>query len=110
MPDTVGHRPVASQLQTGNAHAGILGGDRSLAAVSAWLAGAGLAWLVAGLLLGAIVPFTLIVISPTNKRLEDHGLDPSGEGARILLTHWGHLHAVRSGASLLALILMLGAI
>jgi hypothetical protein len=82
----------------------------SLAAVSAWLAGAGLAWLVAGLLLGAVVPFTLIVISPTNKRLEDHGLDPSSEGARILLTHWGHLHAVRSGASLLALILMLGAI
>ena len=28
MPDTVGRRPVASQLQTGNAHAGILGGDR----------------------------------------------------------------------------------
>jgi len=82
----------------------------SLAAVSAWLAGAGLAWLVAGLLLGAVVPFTLIVIFPTNKRLEDHGLAPSGEGARILLTHWGHLHAVRSGASLLALILMLGAI
>jgi hypothetical protein len=81
-----------------------------LAAVSAWLAGAGLAWLVAGLLLGAVVPFTLIVISPTNKRLENHGLDPSGEGTRILLTHWGHLHAVRSGTSLLALILMLGAI
>ena len=82
----------------------------SLAAISAWLAGAGLAWLIAGLLLGAVVPFTLIVIFPTNKRLEDDALDPSGEGARILLTHWGHLHAVRSGASLLALILMLGAI
>jgi hypothetical protein len=26
------------------------------------------------------------------------------------LTHWGHLHAVRSGASLLALFLMLGAL
>ena len=44
--------------------------------------GAGLAWLGAGLLLGAVVPFTLIVISPINKRLEDHALDTSGKGAR----------------------------
>jgi hypothetical protein len=43
---------------------------------------AGLAWLGAGLLLGAVVPVTLIVISSTNKRLEDHALDTSDEGAR----------------------------
>jgi hypothetical protein len=82
----------------------------SLAAVLAWLAGAGLTWLVAGLLLGAVIPFTLIVIAPTNKRLEDEALDTSDDVAHTLLTRWGYLHAVRSAASLLALLLMLGAI
>jgi hypothetical protein len=82
----------------------------SLAAIIAWLVGAGLPWLAAGLLQGAVVPFTLIVIMPTNKRLEDDALDTAGEAARTLLIHWGHLHAVRSGAAILALALMLGAI
>jgi hypothetical protein len=79
----------------------------SLLAIAAWLAGAGLVWLLAGLLLGSVVPFTLIVMWPTNKRLEDPGLDTTGESARNLLVRWGHLHGVRSALSLLALILML---
>jgi hypothetical protein len=62
---------------------------------------------LAGLVLGSVVPFTLIAIWPTNKRLEDPGLDTTSEFARSLLVRWGHLHAVRSGLSLLALILML---
>jgi hypothetical protein len=79
----------------------------SLLAVGAWLVGTGLVWLLAGLLLGAVVPFTLIVMWPTNKRLEDAGLDTTSEPARSLLVRWGRLHGVRSGLSLLALILML---
>jgi hypothetical protein len=79
----------------------------SLLAIAAWLIGAGLVWLLAGLVLGSVVPFTLIAIWPTNKRLEDPGLDTTSEFARSLLVRWGHLHAVRSGLSLLALILML---
>jgi hypothetical protein len=79
----------------------------TLLSIAAWLAGAALIWLVAGVLLGAVVPFTLIVIAPTNKRLEDHDLDPSSALARDLLTRWGHLHAVRSGLSLIALLLMI---
>jgi hypothetical protein len=79
----------------------------SLLAIAAWLIGAGLVWLLAGLVLGSVVPFTLIAIWPTNKRLEDPGLDTTSEFARRLLVRWGHLHAVRSGLSLLALILML---
>ena len=82
----------------------------SLTAVVAWLGGAGLLWLLAGVLLGSVVPFTVIVISHTNERLKDPALDTSGEAARALLTRWGKLHAVRSGASILALILMVGAI
>jgi hypothetical protein len=79
----------------------------SLLAIAAWLTGAGLVWLLAGLMLGSVVPFTLLVMWPTNKRLEDPGLGTTGEPARSLLVRWGRLHAVRSGLSLLALILML---
>jgi hypothetical protein len=49
---------------------------------------------VAAILLGAVVPFTLIVILPTNKKLLDPALKPA-EGMR-LLDRWGRLHAVRS--------------
>jgi hypothetical protein len=79
----------------------------SLLAIAAWLVGAGLVWLLAGLVLGSVVPFTLIVTWPTKKQLEDPGLDTTGELARSLLVRWGRLHAVRSALSLLALILML---
>jgi hypothetical protein len=60
-------------------------------------------WLLAGLLLGAVVPFTLVVMWPTNKRLEDPGLDTTSELARSLLVRWGHLYAIRSGLSLVTL-------
>jgi hypothetical protein len=80
-----------------------------LAAIAAWLAGAGTAWLAGGLLLGAVVPFTLIVVAPTNRRLQDAALDGAGGEAGTLLARWGYLHAVRSAASVLALLLMLGA-
>jgi Domain of unknown function (DUF1772) len=79
----------------------------SLLAIAAWLTGTGLIWLLAGLVLGSAVPFTLIVMWPTNKQLEDPGLDTTSELARSLLVRWGRLHAVRSALSLLALILML---
>ena len=79
----------------------------SLLAVAAWLVGPGLIWLLAGLVLGSVVPFTLIVMWPTNKRLEDSGLDASSEVARSLLARWGRLHDVRSGLRLVAVVLML---
>jgi hypothetical protein len=78
----------------------------SLLAIAAWLTGADLVWLLAGLVLGSVVPFTLIVMWPTNKRLEDPDLDTTGELARSLLVRWGRLHGIRSGLSLLALIMM----
>jgi Domain of unknown function (DUF1772) len=62
---------------------------------SAWTLGD--AWLVvAAVLLGAVVPFTLVVILPTNHRLLDPSLDPRSERAGQLLVRWGHLHAMRS--------------
>ena len=64
-------------------------------------------WIVAAFVLSAVVPFTLFVVGPTNKRLEDPALDLSSAEARDLLVRWGHLHAVRSVISLAALLLML---
>ena len=46
-----------------------------LSSLAAWLAGASFWWLVAGVLLGSVIPFTLIVILPTNKRLLSLTLD-----------------------------------
>src|SRR6185369_130353 len=78
----------------------------SLAAVGAWALGRGVPALVAGLLLGAAIPFTLLVVLPTNKRLLDPALDPRSTEAASLLTHWGRLHAVRSVASAIAFVLL----
>ncbi len=68
----------------------------SLSALISWWSDRGLAWLIGGLLLLLIIPFTLVVILPTNKRLESQDLDLSSEEAGCLLRRWGRLHAVRS--------------
>src|SRR5271169_6206291 len=78
-----------------------------LFSIAAWLAGATFWWLVAGVLLGSVIPFTLIVILPTNKRLLSPTLDKRSIEAERLLTRWGRLHAVRSVLSGLALLLFL---
>ncbi len=44
-----------------------------IAALAAWLANVTVWWLVGGITLVAVVPLTLIVVFPTNKKL----LDPS---------------------------------
>ena len=63
--------------------------------------------LLASVLIGSVVPFTLIVILPTNKRLLDPSLDSNGAEATRLLDRWGLLHSVRTTASLVALVLLL---
>ena len=78
-----------------------------LSSIAAWLAGATLWWLVAGVLLGSVIPFTLIVILPTNKRLLSPALDRRSAEAERLLARWGRLHTVRSVLSGLALLLFL---
>jgi hypothetical protein len=78
-----------------------------LSSLAAWLAGATVWWLIAGVLLGLVIPFTLIVILPTNKRLTSPALDRGSAEAERLLARWGGLHAVRSVLSGLALLLFL---
>jgi anthrone oxygenase-like protein len=76
-------------------------------AVTAWLTGAGSWWLVGGALLGLVVPFTLIVIMPTNKRLLATIRDTGSDETRHLLERWNRLHAVRSLLSATALVIFL---
>lgn len=78
-----------------------------LSSITAWLGGATFWWLVAGVLLGLVIPFTLIVILPTNKRLLSPTLDKRSVEAGRLLACWGKLHAVRSVLSGTALPLFL---
>jgi hypothetical protein len=67
-----------------------------LCGVAVWLLGGGRGWLVAAVLVGAVVPFTLLVIMPTNHRLLAPDRDLSSSETRELLIRWGRLHAVRT--------------
>jgi uncharacterized membrane protein len=78
-----------------------------LAAIGAWVTSKHPAWLIGGILIGSVIPFTLLAILPTNNRLLDPALDHSSELAHQLLTRWGRLHAVRTVLSLAALLVFL---
>ena len=78
-----------------------------LAALVAWLTGAGLAWLVGGLLLGAVIPVTLVIIFPTNAQLLATEAERDLARTAVLLGRWNRLHAVRSLLSIAALVLFL---
>jgi anthrone oxygenase-like protein len=78
-----------------------------LAGLAAWLLGAGRMWLVSASLIGAVVPFTLIGIMPTNRKLLAHGRDLRSPDTRRLLEKWGTLHSVRTVLSAAAFLLML---
>jgi uncharacterized membrane protein len=73
----------------------------------AWTASGDVMFLVAGVLIGSVIPFTLVVILPTNKRLLDSS--PSSAEAAALLSRWGRLHAVRTTVGLVAFGLLLTA-
>jgi len=77
-----------------------------VAGCAAWWLGGGTVWLTAGMLLGAVVPVTLIVIMPTNHALLEPSRDPASPATRELLRRWGRLHALRSTLSLAALLLL----
>jgi len=78
-----------------------------LSSIAAWLAGATFWWVVGGVLQVSVIPFSLIVILPTNKQLLSPTLDRRSVEAERLLASWGALHAVRSVLSGVALLLFL---
>ena len=78
-----------------------------LGSLGAWLLAEGLPVLLAGIAIGFVIPFTLIVIYPTNRQLEDPTLDLGSLSTATLLAQWNRLHAVRTGASIVALAILL---
>jgi hypothetical protein len=53
-------------------------------------------WIVGALLILANWPFTLIVIMPTNHKLNGIAESDAGSQSRAMLETWGRLHAVRT--------------
>ena len=78
-----------------------------LAAMVSFAFASNYAWLIGGICIVAVIPFTLIVILPTNKKLLDPSLNRNSEAARGLLVRWGRLHAVRTALSLAAFVVFL---
>jgi uncharacterized membrane protein len=78
-----------------------------LAAIGAWLTSGKSAWLLGAILIVTVIPFTLLAILPTNKKLLDPSLDRNSDSARQLLIRWGRLHAVRTVLSLVAFVIFL---
>ena len=79
----------------------------TVAGLVQWLRGSGTLWLVGALLIVSVIPFTLVVIMPTNNKLLEPGRDNSSKETHRLLETWGRLHAVRSVLSLVATIVYL---
>jgi len=53
-------------------------------------------WIVGAFLILANWPFTLLGISPTNKKLNAIAANDAGPTSRALVEKWGRLHAVRT--------------
>jgi hypothetical protein len=80
----------------------------SLSGIAAWWLGSGVPWLIAALLILAVVPFTLIIIEPTtNKQLLAPGRDLRSDETHELLVRWGWLHAIRSVLGLAASVIFI---
>ena len=78
-----------------------------VASLLAWILMGKIGFLVGAVLLLAVVPYTLLVVQPTNRRLHTlHSAGQSGDAGR-LLRRWNVLHAVRTALSLVALSCML---
>src|SRR5207247_10046258 len=74
----------------------------AISAVGSWWFNHSMLWITGAALIFAVVPFTLIVIFPTDKRLLKAGIDRSSPETHMLLVRWARLHAVRTVASLSA--------
>lgn len=73
-----------------------------LAGLAAAALGGGAGWWIAAALIGSVVPFTLIVVMPTNRALLAPQCDAASHTTRTLLVRWNRLHAVRTLLSLAA--------
>jgi uncharacterized membrane protein len=77
----------------------------TVAGLSSWLQSGEILWLAGAVLIFSVIPFTLVVIMPTNKALLAPELDR--RSATPLLERWARLHGVRSLLGLIASCLFL---
>ena len=91
----------AAMMQATLAAVGFLSGT------GAWSVGAHFLWAAGGLLLGAVILLTLIVIAPTNNQLLDPSLDRDSPLAQQLLIRWGRLNSIRTILSAVAFVIFL---
>jgi Anthrone oxygenase len=67
-----------------------------LSAIATWIMGRGIPWLIGGVLLGLVVPVSLLAILPINRQLLNPAFPKDSAEARQLLDRWNRLHATRS--------------
>jgi hypothetical protein len=79
-----------------------------ISGLAIWFLKGGIMWLLGATFIGAVIPFTFIVIMPTNQKLLAPERDPNAMETRELLVKWGKLHAVRSALSFIALVIYIG--
>lgn len=82
----------------------IVGG---LSAIGAWLADGDRGWLAGGLLLLSVVPFTFLVLMPTNHALTAPDAAQNLPRTAALLRRWNWLHAIRSVLSAAAFLVFI---
>lgn len=79
----------------------------SISSVIAYLGDNDSKWLVAGILMFSILPYTFAVMMPINKKLLDSKIDRNSKEAKSLLERWGCRHWFRTISSLIALVVSL---
>jgi hypothetical protein len=72
------------------------------AGAAAWWLSRDLPWFVGAAVIGSVIPYTLLVIAPTNRALLAPGRDLASPDSRALLDRWARLHAARSLLSVAA--------
>jgi hypothetical protein len=85
-------------------------------AIACFLCGVSLAlltqqwlWLLGGILVGAVVPFTLVFLMPTNRLLLDEVNQLDAQPLESLLAKWAGLYAVRTVSSVVGFLVLLWA-
>ena len=64
-------------------------------------------WIMGGAIVVLVIPFTLVIIMPTNRILLDSSSPPDDKQASLLLKKWGHLHGVRTVLGLAGFVVIL---